>query len=272
MSPAQAEEFAMQAQDIAARQNRLAEEMEALTGANEKELLEMRDQHLAERLSGIADDTRAVVRGAAELMPQNGSLQALKDQSLARISQADQIADAMMESADDGGTAPPPVGNLPQTLAEASSFIQGLGQSIPTQPVDSETPESAKAMAAAYQAVSQAAVAPGGNQKSAAHAASSMAQAAQQASQAAMAMGLNPGGVSATGGGADGFTHEVPDGALLEIGISRSDWMRLPGELRDEILQAAAEEGPQEYRPLIKRYFRDIATRSMWSRRNRGQK
>jgi hypothetical protein len=50
--------------------------------------------------------------------------------------------------------------------------------------------------------------------------------------------------------------------AKLEgLGIKLSDWARLPGELRNQILQAAEEGGPEEYRALIKRYFQKVAKR-----------
>ena len=49
---------------------------------------------------------------------------------------------------------------------------------------------------------------------------------------------------------------------LEKLGISLIDWARLPGKLRDEILQAAADESPDEYRALIKKYFQELARRS----------
>ena len=45
------------------------------------------------------------------------------------------------------------------------------------------------------------------------------------------------------------------------MGISVSDWAKLPGELRDQILQAADETGPEEYRAMIRRYFQQVAKR-----------
>jgi len=39
------------------------------------------------------------------------------------------------------------------------------------------------------------------------------------------------------------------------------DWARLPGKLRDEILQGAADDSPEEYRELVKRYFQELAKR-----------
>jgi len=48
---------------------------------------------------------------------------------------------------------------------------------------------------------------------------------------------------------------------LDKLGISLADWARLPGKLRDQVLQAAATRSPEEYRPLIRRYFREVARR-----------
>jgi len=46
---------------------------------------------------------------------------------------------------------------------------------------------------------------------------------------------------------------------LSAMGIRASDWAKLPGELRSQILQAADDTGPEEYRALIKRYFQQVA-------------
>ena len=46
---------------------------------------------------------------------------------------------------------------------------------------------------------------------------------------------------------------------LQEMGISPEDWMRLPGELRSDLLQAGTDDASPEYRALIKRYFRALA-------------
>jgi TRAP-type C4-dicarboxylate transport system substrate-binding protein len=48
---------------------------------------------------------------------------------------------------------------------------------------------------------------------------------------------------------------------LEALGIKLSDWAKLPGELRNEILQAAEEGEPEEYRGLIRRYFQKVAKR-----------
>ena len=49
--------------------------------------------------------------------------------------------------------------------------------------------------------------------------------------------------------------------ALKQAGLTLSDWAKLPSELRNDILQAAGDTSPAEYRLLIKRYFQEIARR-----------
>ena len=39
------------------------------------------------------------------------------------------------------------------------------------------------------------------------------------------------------------------------------NWLNLNGDLKDEVLQAQSEEGPEEYRGLIKRYFNEVSRR-----------
>ena len=57
------------------------------------------------------------------------------------------------------------------------------------------------------------------------------------------------------------LTGESRAMTLQQLGIESVDWARLPSELRSEILQAARQSGPKEYRELIKRYFRQVAKR-----------
>jgi hypothetical protein len=49
--------------------------------------------------------------------------------------------------------------------------------------------------------------------------------------------------------------------ALAKLGIAPANWARLPGKLRDQLLQAARSDGPQEYRELIRGYFQELARR-----------
>lgn len=48
---------------------------------------------------------------------------------------------------------------------------------------------------------------------------------------------------------------------LKEYGISAAQWTRLPGHLKNQIRQAEVDSAPEEYRELVRRYFREIARR-----------
>ncbi len=76
---------------------------------------------------------------------------------------------------------------------------------------------------------------------------------------------LGPGGVARVvreaQSGAGPMMTDLSAAQLAKLGVSSSDWARLPGKLRDQILQAARTDGPAEYRELIRRYFRELARR-----------
>jgi hypothetical protein len=102
----------------------------------------------------------------------------------------------------------------------------------------------------------------------AAQAAGQMSSLAAAANAQAMASGGNPmtsqshpnsRGNPTMGVGVQ--STDLSESKLRELGIKLEDWARLPGELRDQILQAASDLGPEEYRPLIKRYFQQVARR-----------
>jgi hypothetical protein len=52
----------------------------------------------------------------------------------------------------------------------------------------------------------------------------------------------------------------IPD-RLRKLGIAADDWIKLPSDLRNQILKAADQRAPQDYRLLVKRYFRELARR-----------
>jgi hypothetical protein len=75
-----------------------------------------------------------------------------------------------------------------------------------------------------------------------------------------------PSSQAAPGTGELGILGGTTDGELKEkldeYGISVADWTRLPGELKNRIRQAEAEDAPEEYREMVRSYFREIARRS----------
>jgi hypothetical protein len=126
-------------------------------------------------------------------------------------------------------------------------------------------------MAQAFSAASEAAQTP--SAAVAAEAASALAQAATEASAHAGQMGVHPGQGMEQGmmpgqvpsqtknaqKGIGNVSMSLTAAKLESLGIKLSDWAKLPGELRNQILQAAEEAGPEEYRVLIKRYFQQVA-------------
>ena len=62
-------------------------------------------------------------------------------------------------------------------------------------------------------------------------------------------------------GGAGPMITDTSAAALAKLGIAPADWARLPGKLRDQLLQAARSDGPREYRELIRGYFQELARR-----------
>jgi hypothetical protein len=89
-------------------------------------------------------------------------------------------------------------------------------------------------------------------------------EAAQGQSQGQSQQPGKPGQPGAQSSGKMGTGAQTTDprvAKLKELGISLQDWARLPGDLQDEVLNAASDAGPEEYRGLIRRYFQELARR-----------
>ncbi|HPD13961.1 MAG TPA: hypothetical protein PLE19_03385 [Planctomycetota bacterium] len=160
-----------------------------------------------------------------------------------------------------------------QAMNAAANALAALGQALgnaaaqassaePGTPAAAGTPGQ---MAQAHQSANQAAAAQSG--MAAAQAAGQMSAMASQAAAQAMASGGNlrnqphPKSMGNPTEGTGTQTTDLSESKLRDLGIKLEDWARLPGELRDQILQAANDLGPDEYRPLIKRYFQEVARR-----------
>ena len=64
--------------------------------------------------------------------------------------------------------------------------------------------------------------------------------------------------ISATGEAPQGFEQ-----IGKRLNLTYNDWLRLPASLRSEILQSSSNEGPEEYRDIIKRYFEELSKLGM---------
>ena len=166
-----------------------------------------------------------------------------------------------------------------QALAEAAEALEAMGagqkqqqqgqgsgkkSGKPTPSPDSKPGQ----MAQAQQSADRAAQTQSG--MDAAQAAGRLSDLAQQAADRARELGVqlpdpsqnqDPGASGDPRRGTDMQASDLSQAKLKELNIRLEDWARLPGELRDQILQAARNPGPREYRELTKRYFQQVSKR-----------
>ena len=70
-----------------------------------------------------------------------------------------------------------------------------------------------------------------------------------------------PGGMKSGGKGAVLSAGPGSVARLRALGLTADDWLSLPSSLREGIMDAADKEAPEEYRALVKQYFRALAQR-----------
>jgi hypothetical protein len=70
---------------------------------------------------------------------------------------------------------------------------------------------------------------------------------------------------SANGGGGDG-PRSLPPAAsgelpkeIQSVGLSPSEWAKLPPKMQEELLHSAQQPGPPAYRDMIRNYYSRIA-------------
>ncbi|MCE9545151.1 MAG: hypothetical protein K8T25_06495, partial [Planctomycetia bacterium] len=72
--------------------------------------------------------------------------------------------------------------------------------------------------------------------------------------------GGKPGGKPTSGKGGKLGTGPGRIAARIgKLGISGEDWLKLPSDLRDEVLKSSDEQAPREYRELVRQYFQAMA-------------
>jgi hypothetical protein len=264
--------LAERAGNMAERQQNLAREIGASIAGDPFDSLSARQQSMARRAGRLA-------QSAASMQEQAKAL-GLSDQARQQSGQAAGQANAATKHSDaasqqlaqadeaperwrDAASVEQAQRNSAQALQQTAQALQGFGQSMAQvvqiqQASESQVPQ-------AYQRAEEASESQAGID--AVQSAQQLAQAAREAAARARAMGARPHptrleSIASSGRGIDPLTPVDEDAApawLMRVGMKLRDWLRLPGELRDQVLQADAAEGPEEYRPLIKRYFQDIA-------------
>ena len=151
-----------------------------------------------------------------------------------------------------------------EQAAEAAEELSDAGEGTP-MPANSEeaaeaASEAAEALAdAALQAATEAGVPSNQVAPSNAPPSNQLGQQQGQPSQtpATPAQQAAPG--QGEQGRQGGTMENTTEQVLRKYKISRSDWLRLPGRLKNQIMQAEARGVPEEYRELVRRYFSELA-------------
>jgi hypothetical protein len=273
-------DLAERAGSIADEQEQLAHETMALAADKPMTALLEQQRTLAEQATDLSRLAAVVKEQTSDLgMPPQTLQEAVRsaDQASRAVESSAQASKLLQDSM----TPSPSTSELPpqtqqailqtqsaaaQALDSAAKALENvqrmLAQSAPLSAPSSEN----KDLPEAYQQAREAAE--NQNPLDAMQASDAIARAAQQAAQQAQALGANPNPdfpqtLSSTGGGIDPtkpVEGEAPTWGF-KVGMKLRNWLHLQGELQDEVLQASNDEGPEEYRTLIKSYFQEVSRR-----------
>ncbi|HSG70251.1 MAG TPA: hypothetical protein VLA12_07540, partial [Planctomycetaceae bacterium] len=167
-----------------------------------------------------------------------------------------------------GTPAAAAAGDLAEALANAAETLAQLPasaeQTAAAQAAAKSSQATAQALANAAQAAAQTAGVPTQSTPS-----SALAQASQTqpglptgAPSPSSASSSQPGPGLGNKGIKGGSMDNELELRLKDYGISLDQWTRLPGNLKTKIQQAEAADVPEEYRTMVRRYFRELARRN----------
>jgi hypothetical protein len=263
---------------LARRQLQVAREMQALTQDQVGAIISSRQKSIAARTEDLANDVELLQSHSAELIP-TPQIRATAEQAvqeMARAQTQQQNAQKSLEAQALPGSLPPQQESA-AALNRAASALEQLGQQLAqaaakdAPPADKQEQEESGYLARAAEEADIASRTE--DAKDALRAAKLLMELAGLASNRAQAAGVMPLDLSQlmdSRGQVGGFfgkgsrgvmAVELTPEQLESLGISVSDWAKLPGQLRDEVLQAASDSAPPEYRTLIKQYFQEISRR-----------
>jgi hypothetical protein len=271
-----------EAQQLAQAQRQLAQAADPLRApaARARDGAEPADQ-TAQEQQQLADQTRQAEQQAQALsqearQSQDSDIVRRADAAGKELERAsgDQRQSAQDEQQGDPDHAAEHQQASGQELAQAQSALRGLGEpDNPDGQADAGQPESA-----AQRAEEAAAVQPQAMQSNP-QAAQEAANALQRAAAANAQRQPGKPDDDQTTGQEPGHATDLPMPALVSsqgispqqgdgaarpeavraLGISAADWARLPTLLRGELMNAAQQTGPPEYREMIKNYYVRIA-------------
>ncbi len=263
---------------LALRQRQVAREMQDLAKDQVPDIITGRQHSLVARTSDLANDVELLQEHSVELIPQP-QIRALAEQAVQEMAHAQSQQQAAAKSLEGKALAPSmgPQQESAAALNRAANALDQLGQQLAqaaakdATPTDKQEQEESGVLAKAAEEADIASRTE--DAKDALRAAKMLMELAGMASAQAQSAGVmpldlsqmmdsrgHPGGMFGLGNRGVMAAELSPD-QLEALGISASDWARLPGQLRDEVLQAASDNAPPEYRSLIKAYFQEIARR-----------
>ena len=286
--------LARRAADLAALQRQLETMTGALAANRPLDALSTEQALLGHEIADLAKAANLIRAQAEDAGSKNqaATQAALSAKALTEASQSSEQAEKQLRNLAEGvaeksgHSAParafnPQADQVQQSQAKAVQSLQQAANALQQTAKDSSPDQPAPAPAAQPQAAphsqaEQQDLIQGGqkarqaaenrNAEDALQSAAHLEQAAEAAARAARALGANARPqtlqtVSAQGNGSQDNppTSEGIPVFALRRGLKLQDWLRLHGELGGDALQAVNAEGPEEYRPIIQRYFREVS-------------
>lgn len=281
-------ELAKRSDQIAERQKQLGSKMAALTQQGPMDLVAARQDALARRIAELSATAKLLKEHSGNLGPQTQPQANQASDLLNRAEQQAEQAAKQIRSVASAYTNPPmQIASLTQTqpqiqqaqqasvqaLQQAAQTLEGLGKVLAstTQPVAPVPAEQKRSLLESYLQAVQAAESR--DTADTIRASETLDQAAQAASARARKMGNNP---NPSGGNPDlavrrpGQPEPPPENGpdwVTKFGSKLRDWLKLPGELNDGVLQTDMTDGPEEYRQMIQQYFHEVSKQSSESER-----
>lgn len=270
--------LARKAADLAERQKNVADQIQALKEKEPAKMAAARQKDLGDKSDKLAKDVQLLQQHSEELIDDPAAKQEA-NQAAGEMAQAtahQKAAAQNLEAQNPQGahlSQQTSTASLEKTAAALERLGQKLAEAAAKKPKGDPSSEE-PAMDEAYDQTRKAAATE--ELSDAALAAKFLSELAKQAAENARAKGADPSamknGPPKPSQGRPSWAMDSKFGASLmpadlspaqleAMGINLKDWARLPGHLKDEVLQAAEENVPEEYRQLVKHYFQEVARR-----------
>ncbi len=273
-----------QARGLSRRQEEVVKQLDDLLGKRDKDLAARRQRELNRQGQELAEAIDAAKREIEDLKIDR-QVQRKMDEAARAIAEARKAQDESRERIESGKSdqAAASQQEASQRIAQAAGKLEDAGQALARIVERTRTPAQDEAALPADELVSALdsaeTAAATAQEPPARQAASTLSELAQAAAQAAGQAGAKPQGQarsaqnqpgqaaqnqartagesteSQTGAGL-GDASELVQLRLEQLGLSSDDWARLPGKLRNDMIQASGQRVPAEYRQIVEWYFR----------------